>query len=140
MLGFAPISATPVSALDAHTYVVVPNPSGNYGKKKEEKKLYIIDGEKVYLNKQELQQALDLMKKQKPVVEETIEVIAEDASPYLAQANDLAAFMAYQAQVAREQAEVQRRLAIQAAAEQEILAQWMEDRRRDEEEALLVLL
>lgn len=140
MLGLAPISAVPVSALDTHSYIVVPNPSGNYGKKKEDRKLYIIDGEKIYLNKAELQRALDAMRKEDPVVEVEAEIVVEDASPYQAQANELAAFMAYQAQVAKEQAEIQRRLAIQAAAEQEILVQWMQERRRDEEEALLVLL
>lgn len=140
MLGFAPISATPVSALDTHTYVVVPNPSGNYGKGKDSRKPYIIDGNRVYLNQAELERALDALRKAKEpevVVEETV---IEDAEPYQQQANELAAFMAMQAELANQQAEIQRRLAIQAAAEEKILAQWMAERRRDEEEALLVLL
>jgi hypothetical protein len=139
MLGLAPISAVPLSTLDTQSYVVVPNPSGSYGKKKDERKPYIIDGDRVYLNQAELQRALAEMQKQEPVVEIEAEVV-QDAVPYQAQANDMAAFMAYQARVAAEQAEIQRRLAIQAAAEQEILARWMEERRRDEEESLLVLL
>lgn len=140
MLGLSPLSATPVSALDTQTYVVVPNPAGAYGKGKQDRKLYIIDGEKVYLNKVELQRALDALRKEEPVLEVETNIYVEEAVPYQAQANDMAAFMAYQAQLAAQQADVQRRLAIQAAAEQEILARWMEDRRRDEEEALLVLL
>lgn len=141
MLGFAPISATPVSALDTHTYVVVPNPSGSYASDRGDKrKLYVIDGNKVYLNKAELQRAMDAMRQETPVVDVEVDVRVEDAVPYRERANELAAFMAHQAQMAAEQAEIQRRLAIQAAAEQEILARWMEERRRDEEEALLVLL
>lgn len=141
MLGLAPISAVPVSALDTHTYIVVPNPSGAYGSDaKGKRKPYVIDGQKVYLNKAELQNALDALQKEKPKVEVVPETVIEESLPYQAKENDLAAFMAYQAQLAAEQAEIQRRLAIQAAAEQEILAQWMEQRRRDEEEALLVLL
>lgn len=141
MLGFAPISATPVSALDTHTYVVVPNPSGSYASDRGDKrKLYVIDGNKVYLNKAELQRAMDAMRQETPVVDVEVDVVVEDAIPYQQRANELAAFMAQQAQLAAQNAEIQRRLAIQAAAEQEILARWMEERRRDEEEALLVLL
>jgi hypothetical protein len=141
MLGLAPISAVPVSALDTHTYVVVPNPSGSYASDRGDKrKLYVIDGNKVYLNKTELQRAMDAMRQETPVADVEVEVLVEDAVPYQQRANELEAFMAQQAQLAAQQAEIQRRLAIQAAAEQEILARWMEERRRDEEEALLVLL
>lgn len=141
MLGFSAISTTPLSALDTQTYVVVPNPSGAYGKdKKGDRKLYIIDGEKVYLNKAELQRALDAMRREEPVVEVIEEVVVEEAVPYLARENELAAFLAHQSAIAAQQAEIQRRLEIQAAAEREILMRWMEERKRDEEEALLVLL
>jgi hypothetical protein len=141
MLGFAPISATPVSALDTHTYVVVPNPSGSYASDRGNKrKLYVIDGNKVYLNRAELQRAMDAMRQETPVVDVEVDVRVEDAVPFQQRANELAAFMAQQAHLAAQNAEIQRRLAIQAAAEQEILARWMEERRRDEEEALLVLL
>jgi hypothetical protein len=141
MLGLAPISAVPVSALDTHSYIVVPNPAGSYGKSKDSRKAYIIDGEKIYLNTAELQQVLDGMQKEKPVVEVVAEAkVDETASAYRAKENSLAEFIAQQARLASEQAETQKRLAAQAAAEQEVLVRWMEDRRRDEEEALLVLL
>lgn len=141
MLGFSAISTDPLSTLDSRAYVVVPNPSGAYGKpRRGDKKLYIIDGEKVYLNKAELQRALDALRREEPVVEDVQEIRIEESVPYQAQQNDLAAFMAQQAAFAAQQAEIQRRLEIQAAAEREILMRWMEERRRDEEEALLVLL
>lgn len=114
MLGLAPISAVPVSALDTHTYVVVPNPSGSYASDRGDKrKLYVIDGNKVYLNKAELQRAMDAMRQETPVVDADVETQIEDAAPYQERANELAEFMAQQAQLAAQQAEIQRRLAIQ---------------------------
>lgn len=140
MLGFSALSTTPVSALDTNTYVVVPNPAGDYGKGRDPRKPYIIDGNRVYLNEGELQRALAAFQKQPDPVPQEPEKPVEDAVPYSAQANELAAWMELQAEQARMQAEIQQKLAIQAAVEQKILAQWMEERRRDEEEALLVLL
>jgi hypothetical protein len=142
MLGFFPISAAPISSLsiDAAPIIVVQTPAGAYGNSNK-RKLYIIDGEKVYLNKAELDRALDVLKQPAPdPVKDAPEKPVENSVPYKAQENDLAGYMAYQAELAAQQAEIQRRLEIQAAAEREILMRWMEERKRDEEEALLVLL
>lgn len=142
MFGFFPIGSAAITDLIAYQYsdnvTVINPPVANYF---DGRKPYIIDGNKVYLNKDELNRALDVLNQPEPEpVQEAPEIQIEDAEAYRKRENELASYLAAQAEIMALQAEAQRKAAMMAAIEAQVLAKAIEKRRQDEELSLLLLL